>query len=122
MEVKRIKILFQFLVNSLNGDQGNQWRMGTVCVNMSGEFYFIIEGTHGGGHLGYIAIDDLSVISNLTYQILTTTTIVPTTASTTMMPLTTSQRDPSTSTLFTGEQYQNINQSTTNSCMKALFY
>jgi hypothetical protein len=32
-------------MSSLSGNNGNQWRMGSVNVNMGAEFYFIIEGT-----------------------------------------------------------------------------
>ncbi|CAF4086941.1 unnamed protein product, partial [Rotaria sordida] len=67
---------------SLTGDHGDQWRMGTVSVNIGAEFYFIIEGTHGGSYLGDIAIDDLLVLRNSQCAVPTTTTT--TTAITTL--------------------------------------
>lgn len=33
-------------VTRLSGDNENQWRMGSVNVNLGAEFYFIIEGEH----------------------------------------------------------------------------
>ncbi|CAF4840990.1 unnamed protein product, partial [Rotaria sp. Silwood1] len=66
-----------------HGDHGDQWRMGAVSVNMGAEFYFIIEGTHGGSYLGDIAIDDLLVLRNSHCAVPTTTTTT-TTAITTL--------------------------------------
>jgi hypothetical protein len=42
-------LLLEYYLNfcsfcSLSGDHGNQWRMGTVNVNIPAEFYFIFEG------------------------------------------------------------------------------
>jgi hypothetical protein len=39
-----LKYYFNFSLSSLSGDHGNQWRMGTVNVNIPAEFYFIFEG------------------------------------------------------------------------------
>ncbi|CAF5149593.1 unnamed protein product, partial [Rotaria magnacalcarata] len=64
---------------SLSGDNGNRWQMGAVRVNVVAEFYFIIEGTHGGQFLGDIAIDDLLVQSNSQCTLPTTTTTIGTT-------------------------------------------
>ena len=61
-------------VTRLSGDNGNQWKMGSVNVNIGAEFYFIIEGTHGGNFLGDIAIDDVRVLENSQCTIITTTT------------------------------------------------
>ncbi|CAF0847412.1 unnamed protein product, partial [Rotaria sordida] len=67
---------------TLNGNHGDLWRMGAINVNMGNEFYFIIEGTHGGSYLGDIAIDDLLVLSNSHCTIPTT----PSTTTTTVTP------------------------------------
>ncbi|UJR31098.1 hypothetical protein I4U23_018606, partial [Adineta vaga] len=59
---------------SLNGDHGDQWRMGAVNVNMAAEFYFIIEGVHGGDYRGDMALDDILVMTGSHCTIPTTTT------------------------------------------------
>ena len=64
----------RFSFDSLSGDNGNQWRMGAVNVDIGAEFYFIIEGTFGGGYLGDMAIDDVLVMPNSQCSIPTTTT------------------------------------------------
>ncbi len=58
----------------MSGNHGNQWRMGAINVNMGAEFYFIIEGAHGGSYLGDIAIDDILVLPNSHCTVPTTTT------------------------------------------------
>jgi hypothetical protein len=68
-------------LNSLSGNQGNQWRSGTVNVNIGAEFYFIIEGNHVSSFSGDIAIDDILVLPNshCTVPTTTTTTVATTT-------------------------------------------
>ncbi|CAF1942585.1 unnamed protein product [Rotaria magnacalcarata] len=63
---------------NLSGDNGDQWRMRTINVNMGADFYFIIEGIHGGSYLADFTIDDLIVLSNLQCTIPTTTTTTST--------------------------------------------
>ncbi|CAF3769976.1 unnamed protein product, partial [Adineta steineri] len=65
---------------SLSGDHGDAWRMGAVNVNIPTEFYFIIEGLHGGSFQGDMALDDILVLTGSQCTIpTTTTTAVPTT-------------------------------------------
>ena len=83
---------------SLSGNNGNQWTMGALNVNVGAEFYFIIEGeqweasemwtdfdslfqgTHGGNYEGDIAVDDVRVLAGSQCTVpTTTTTLRPTT-------------------------------------------
>ncbi|XP_059839057.1 MAM domain-containing glycosylphosphatidylinositol anchor protein 1-like isoform X2 [Hypanus sabinus] len=46
---------------SLNGNQAEEWRLGSVTINPSGPFQVVLEAIRGPGYLGDIGIDDVSI-------------------------------------------------------------
>eukprot|EP00057_Strongylocentrotus_purpuratus_P017483 XP_011671957.1 PREDICTED: cell wall protein DAN4-like [Strongylocentrotus purpuratus] len=76
------------MVWSLNGDQGDGWKMAEVAIDMANDFVIIFEALRGDGNKGDAAIDDVQFIHSADCPIPEVST-QPTTDRTTLSSTTT---------------------------------